>query len=71
MRQHNLVQHLVQAMAPSFWTMLVVLEMRPGLWTARLAVTLVAAHIPGMQVPPVYKTVSAILLSNLLFYVYM
>ena len=51
--------------------MLVVLGMRPGLWTARLAVTLLAAHIPGMQVPPVYKTVSAILLSNLLFYVYM
>ena len=50
--------------------MLVVLEMKPGLWTARLAVTLVAAHIPGMQVPPVYETVSAILLANLLFYLH-
>ena len=50
--------------------MLVVLEMKPGLWTAHLAVTLVAAHIPEMQVPPVYKTVSSILSSNLLFYVH-
>ena len=40
--------------------MLVVLGMRPGLWTAHLAVTLVAAHIPMMQVPPVYKTVSSV-----------
>ena len=39
--------------------MLVVLGMRPGLWTAHLAVTLVAAHIPMMQVPLVYKTVSS------------
>ena len=50
--------------------MLVVLGMRPGLWTAHLAVTLVAAHIPGMQALPVYKTVSSILLANLLFYVH-
>ena len=58
MQQHNLVQHLVQAVAPSLWLMLVVLEMRPGLWTACPAISLAAVHTLVMQVPPVYKIVS-------------
>ena len=53
MPQHNLVQPLVKALAPSLSTMLVVPEMSPDLWTAPLAVPLVAVHIPMMQVPPV------------------
>ena len=61
MQQHNLVQHLVQAMGPSLWPMLVVLEMRPGLWTACPAISLAAVHTLVMQVPPVYKIVSFVI----------
>ena len=46
--------------------MLVAPEMRVDLSTAPSAVTLLAAHTPVMQVPPVYKTVSSILLANFL-----
>ena len=41
--------------------MLVVLEMRPGLWTACPAISLAAVHTLVMQVPPVYKIVSFVI----------
>ena len=44
--------------------MLVAPEMRVDLSTAPSVLTLLAAHTPVMQVPPVYKTVSSIWLAS-------